>query len=129
MIRRPPRSTRTDTLFPYTTLFRSLVQRLGLVQAFVALHADQRQVEIFGRGVGEFGLADARRAFDQDGLAELAGDVDRRRDRPGADIAVLGEALLDLLDRRQLLVVDFQHSNVPTIVAADTAAPIGRAHV
>src|SRR3546814_8295891 len=26
MIRRPPRSTRTDTLFPYTTLFRSSVQ-------------------------------------------------------------------------------------------------------
>src|SRR3546814_9697111 len=25
MIRRPPRSTRTDTLFPYTTLFRSLL--------------------------------------------------------------------------------------------------------
>src|SRR3546814_3173273 len=29
MIRRPPRSTRTDTLFPYTTLFRS-VRRLFL---------------------------------------------------------------------------------------------------
>src|SRR3546814_3375287 len=30
-IRRPPRSTRTDTLFPYTTLFRSLAgDRLGL---------------------------------------------------------------------------------------------------
>src|SRR3546814_20020022 len=28
MIRRPPRSTRTDTLFPYTTLFRSQ-QRMG----------------------------------------------------------------------------------------------------
>src|SRR3546814_14954408 len=27
MIRRPPRSTRTDTLFPYTTLFRSTRQR------------------------------------------------------------------------------------------------------
>src|SRR3546814_14386910 len=27
MIRRPPRSTRTDTLFPYTTLFRSLPRR------------------------------------------------------------------------------------------------------
>src|SRR3546814_19850787 len=27
MIRRPPRSTRTDTLFPYTTLFRSRVLR------------------------------------------------------------------------------------------------------
>src|SRR3546814_12329099 len=31
MIRRPPRSTRTDTLFPYTTLFRSFFRRgLGL---------------------------------------------------------------------------------------------------
>src|SRR3546814_12052863 len=28
MIRRPPRSTRTDTLFPYTTLFRSLHRAL-----------------------------------------------------------------------------------------------------
>src|SRR3546814_18807141 len=28
MIRRPPRSTRTDTLFPYTTLFRSLFRKL-----------------------------------------------------------------------------------------------------
>src|SRR3546814_3129092 len=27
MIRRPPRSTRTDTLFPYTTLFRSAADR------------------------------------------------------------------------------------------------------
>src|SRR3546814_8599803 len=27
MIRRPPRSTRTDTLFPYTTLFRSIEMR------------------------------------------------------------------------------------------------------
>src|SRR3546814_20629470 len=27
MIRRPPRSTRTDTLFPYTTLFRSVNSR------------------------------------------------------------------------------------------------------
>src|SRR3546814_2917391 len=38
MIRRPPRSTRTDTLFPYTTLFRSrhrsaLHQRAGARQA------------------------------------------------------------------------------------------------
>src|SRR3546814_17529139 len=32
MIRRPPRSTRTDTLFPYTTLFRSLVRALDQVR-------------------------------------------------------------------------------------------------
>src|SRR3546814_1904473 len=31
MIRRPPRSTRTDTLFPYTTLFRSMP---GIAQIF-----------------------------------------------------------------------------------------------
>src|SRR3546814_1156334 len=30
MIRRPPRSTRTDTLFPYTTLFRSSPNRARL---------------------------------------------------------------------------------------------------
>src|SRR3546814_3048215 len=29
MIRRPPRSTRTDTLCPYTTLFRSILRRLA----------------------------------------------------------------------------------------------------
>src|SRR3546814_2873522 len=29
MIRRPPRSTRTDTLFPYTTLFRSLTSQIA----------------------------------------------------------------------------------------------------
>src|SRR3546814_12432739 len=34
MIRRPPRSTRTDTLFPYTTLFRSLkLRRIGKIDA------------------------------------------------------------------------------------------------
>src|SRR3546814_2013955 len=37
MIRRPPRSTRTDTLFPYTTLFRSrsgrMLAYMGMVMA------------------------------------------------------------------------------------------------
>src|SRR3546814_3138621 len=32
MLRRPPRSTRTDTLFPYTTLFRALDQLADLEQ-------------------------------------------------------------------------------------------------
>src|SRR3546814_10017816 len=39
MIRRPPRSTRTDTLFPYTTLFRSFDK---LLAAEAALPADER---------------------------------------------------------------------------------------
>src|SRR3546814_4726534 len=46
MIRRPPRSTRTDTLFPYTTLFRSLVldgsEVEGAFRSFI-IHTDQRR--------------------------------------------------------------------------------------
>src|SRR3546814_7851285 len=38
MIRRPPRSTRTDTLFPYTTLFRS-----GRAWATPAVRSDRRR--------------------------------------------------------------------------------------
>src|SRR3546814_13529581 len=36
MIRRPPRSTRTDTLFPYTTLFRSIPEQERLADRLVA---------------------------------------------------------------------------------------------
>src|SRR3546814_13554525 len=40
MIRRPPRSTRTDTLFPYTTLFRSEAPALQLGQGAGLLNPD-----------------------------------------------------------------------------------------
>src|SRR3546814_6033272 len=42
MIRRPPRSTRTDTLFPYTTLFRSCRRRVGERGLLVVVQAQQR---------------------------------------------------------------------------------------
>src|SRR3546814_3199440 len=47
MIRRPPRSTRTDTLFPYTTLFRSLIHALRRdgVPIEVVIDQDEHQVE------------------------------------------------------------------------------------
>src|SRR3546814_7317968 len=38
MIRRPPRSTRTDTLFPYTTLFRALAD-VGVLAGYRIEHA------------------------------------------------------------------------------------------
>src|SRR3546814_15782461 len=38
MIRRPPRSTRTDTLFPYTTLFRSDMARAVLEETGLLPH-------------------------------------------------------------------------------------------
>src|SRR3546814_13091 len=42
MIRRPPKSTRTDTLFPYTTLFRSAGDRRRRVHGSGNPHADPR---------------------------------------------------------------------------------------
>src|SRR3546814_19665668 len=49
MIRRPPRSTRTDTLFPYTTLFRSLCGGEPVALAIAAAHAmDQTLLPIQG---------------------------------------------------------------------------------
>src|SRR3546814_16127037 len=43
MIRRPPRSTRTDTLFPYTTLFRSGHEGLGTFAAIMVGNADHQR--------------------------------------------------------------------------------------
>src|SRR3546814_11800220 len=40
MIRRPPRSTRTDTLFPYTTLFRSRERHVGAGHVAVVIELD-----------------------------------------------------------------------------------------
>src|SRR3546814_4244833 len=40
MIRRPPRSTRTDTLFPYTTLFRSKYMTRRMIAPYTSVQAD-----------------------------------------------------------------------------------------
>src|SRR3546814_5155520 len=47
MIRRPPRSTRTDTLFPYTTLFRSLMKDFQIKKS-----ATKYDAVIVGSGAG-----------------------------------------------------------------------------
>src|SRR3546814_1856831 len=47
MIRRPPRSTRTDTLFPYTTLFRSCHTRKEVIKCQRQAQARQRIVSLF----------------------------------------------------------------------------------
>src|SRR3546814_20812488 len=53
MIRRPPRSTRTDTLFPYTTLFRSVLHGFDRAQesrdAMQAITLDSGESEVFAR--------------------------------------------------------------------------------
>src|SRR3546814_19269400 len=55
MIRRPPRSTRTDTLFPYTTLFRSLLfhpaHREAALAAIAPGDISQRWKQVVRRNV------------------------------------------------------------------------------
>src|SRR3546814_19495088 len=48
MMRRPPRSTRTDTLFPYTALFRSgrTVDRRGLEMDLAECHANGNRLRL-----------------------------------------------------------------------------------
>src|SRR3546814_5290578 len=82
MIRRPPRSTRTDTLFPYTTLFRSVVvgATVALVAAVPDLADDDQLIALL--------LVAA------DGLAETAKGLDGVELVPGFGVALA--VLLDL---------------------------------
>src|SRR3546814_13685527 len=57
MIRRPPRSTRTDTLVPYTTLFRSAVGQAGDENAFLFDSLDTALTDSFLAAMSLFLLA------------------------------------------------------------------------
>src|SRR3546814_11775099 len=50
MIRRPPRSTRTDTLFPYTTLFRSLLFEFTRIDEQLLAQVEPYRRLAFGLG-------------------------------------------------------------------------------
>src|SRR3546814_16197524 len=63
MIRRPPRSTRTDTLFPYTTLFRSAGGCIAFHPAWLLFRKACRLVCLsHGRDASDHLLRDAWRA-------------------------------------------------------------------
>src|SRR3546814_3597745 len=60
MIRRPPRSTRTDTLFPYTTLFRSVIALFGEAEVPVVVVASARPPDrVSSVGIDDFEAARA----------------------------------------------------------------------
>src|SRR3546814_15318491 len=90
MIRLQPRSTRTDTLFPYTTLFRSVVgladDDLGL-RALRLQHAGDALQRAAGAGTGH--------PVVERGVGEVRQDLARR----GARVEV-GVGLVLELDRR-----------------------------
>src|SRR3546814_7199674 len=93
MVRRPPRSTRTDTLVPYTTLFRSIAVALVSQQLLARPIVDGARDQVGGLGkadslapVPEHGLDIARRhhriarkhrepLHDITKLADIAGTV------------------------------------------------------
>src|SRR3546814_963250 len=70
MIRRPPRSTRTDTLFPYTTLFRSRGGALDVFGYTTERRMERRLIDDYERTVG--GLLDALDGGNVDLAAEIA---------------------------------------------------------
>src|SRR3546814_13274993 len=98
MIQRPPRSTRTDTLFPYTTLFRSIAVRVLLPVQEMPGRFDLQRI------VGDFRAA-MRRGPQPDHLRPQA-------DRPAVAIGC------------QVVERGLQHESDET---PPTAAKIGRA--
>src|SRR3546814_16817145 len=78
MIRRPPRSTRTDTLFPYTTLFRSLEPHGGMPAAAVQIGWEVAEDDAFRRIV-RAGKALARPELAHSVHVEIAGLSSHRR--------------------------------------------------
>src|SRR3546814_18425379 len=126
MIRRPPRSTRTDTLFPYTTLFRSLANaELG---PGIDVEAVQ---ELGGVGPDDLDLAERRRVEDADagthlkafardgGMHILAGPGEIARTLPVADILAPGPLFhRPVVDRCAALRIDTTASSPPGACAA-----------
>src|SRR3546814_15703947 len=77
MIRRPPRSTRTDPLFPYTTLFRSNPLRVRFLRTEWRIYQGQRPWDARHAGTR---LREARRAIS---AYQIAPGV---RQKPGAHV-------------------------------------------
>src|SRR3546814_5985947 len=78
MIRRPPRSTRTDTLFPYTTLFRAVEEEDADVHSLIDPQA-------IYPGDDRLGVKGAGAAVDADGQRPgigVAGPAARRGEQP-----------------------------------------------
>src|SRR3546814_13247744 len=88
MIRRPPRSTRTDTLFPYTTLFRSLHRR----------------------GAYSRSAASARRPYALGDDDQLRARPDRWRLRRPASSGILGSRLGPAFAARRRISADGRYA-------------------
>src|SRR3546814_1696422 len=93
MIRRPPRSTRTDTLFPYTTLFRSAYRISDGIEGRTMEF--RKRVLHPGAAIGPHRIAHDEVYYVLDGAGEVVSDGERRALSPGSaaylfDGAVVG---------------------------------------
>src|SRR3546814_3814437 len=110
MIRLPPRSTRTDTLFPYTTLFRSA--RFGDQSALVAVDIGERgphgrKIELGAREIrmgADAAVADGKRMAVRQHHKLMRPDPVGRQ---FPDAGVAGRAIVDADDATTSLVVVF----------------------
>src|SRR3546814_4375199 len=97
MIRRPPRSTRTDTLFPYTTLFRShellALARVGQRDHRMHLLRPQRAHQVLHRAQRDHLASDLGEALGAAEDADVAVGIDRD------DVAGVVPAVLRPLQR------------------------------
>src|SRR3546814_17454281 len=121
MIRRPPRSTRTDTLFPYTTLFRSLLDlQLDHMVEFAAPVAEDRIERVGLRGGARIAVEDHRDVAAK--LVEPLADQPRD-DCIGDEFAGVHHRLGLKADRRSRLDRgpqtvarrDLEHDNLPLV--------------
>src|SRR3546814_1953137 len=101
MIRRPPRSTRTDTLFPYTTLFRSVTEARVLL---VECRREARRkgvgagpaIALMGDDIAEPGAVEGDRRID---IREQFGRMALDPARP--ETALLLAAMEEVEDRKR----------------------------
>src|SRR3546814_15532915 len=115
MIRRPPRSTRTDTLFPYTTLFRSLKPDLVIMDVKMPRRDGiDAASEIAAKRIAP---VDILTAFSQREL------VERARDAGAMAYLVKPFNITDLIPAIEVAVSRFSE------IAELEKEEIGRAHV
>ena len=95
-----------------------LVERLGGVDALVALQAHERRVEHRGERLGRLGLADARLALEQQRLRQAHAEEERRGEALVDEVVDVGEPAGERLDVRR------EHAHLVRRRAGDLA----RAH-
>src|SRR3546814_4518780 len=95
MIRRPPRSTRTDTLFPYTTLFRSCWDGNTILRSPIDILASPSR-HLISLGLAEHPVPDGdERALADGGLRPARVDQRSAVDEEVPGDAVFAEDLVD----------------------------------